>query len=583
MQEVYRFSDILGLTPAIDPTRSTDQFVLNGQNYIFDAIGPKSAFGDRLLLPHKLENPEHVQGMRLKLRAQDRCFTVSAAGIMEWSETDGGWKWIFTTPDTSSAPYRWTWGYLAGIMYFCHPVTGIIFYDIENEYAARLEGPGVPTDPLAITICNGRLIAITPTLYMWSGQSDGSDFDPQLGGAGFQRIDSRVPGYPIMVTKYGRGTLTWTTGGVMRSEFTGDQEVFRHRELNTEYRMINSFCSFKADDDTIVILDERGLFQSKGEAPTPFAPLFNEFLIDYIKKNQLNLGQNVRLEWDELRRLLYVSVSLTRYDAIYEQAFVLYPPVDKWGQFNEPHYGILPFRVEDGERVGDYYGFVDSDYRCRIWQETGSRESFNTDLTVNLYYPPMQKPFEQQAGDDGLTVSSSGVANTFNDNQIEQIAGYYPSDGTTPMPPELTDLDAFVWLGLMRNSTDQSHDEASEIVQVLIRSNVSGPDERTASNFNLTPPEGPDDTDYNSDVATDYGVEDLNYVNHQGRIISTIDGTTEYQSSDLTLVGFSKAARHYSCSTVGIWHILEVKAENVGEAFYLRTVEITGVNAGRIL
>src|SRR3546814_14784179 len=76
------------------------------------------------------------------------------------------------------------------------------------------------------------------------------------------------------------------------SEFTGDQETYRHRDINTEYRPVNSFCVLQTDKNTSMILDERGIYRSQGEAPEPATPLFNEFLKDYIQKNRLKLDQN---------------------------------------------------------------------------------------------------------------------------------------------------------------------------------------------------------------------------------------------------------------------------------------------------
>lgn len=580
----FRVADIKGLTPGVDITRSNEQFAIAGKNYIFDSIGPKSAFGDRLLLPHPVPNPAHIQGMRLKLRAGDNCFTITNEGIWRWDEDVGGWILIFRTTDTSVTPYRWTWGYLADIMFFNHPLTGIIAYNIEEDLGYKLEGEGVPEEVISICINNGRVVAMGPEFLSWSDPSDGSSWAPKLGGAGFMRINSRIPGYPLMVTPFTRGVMVWTTGGVMRSEFTGDVEVFRHRSLNTEYRPINSFCTAQLDDDTVLILDERGLFQSKGEAPQPFAPLFNEFLIEYLQHNDVNKGQNVRIEWDELERLLYVSVSLSQADPIYEKCFVLYPPLDKWGQFDTPHYGIFPLRIEGSERQDDYYGFVGEDNLVRYWLAAGSREILPTDTTLNLFYPLIQKPFEQEEGAEFLTVSSSMVFNTFNDILTTQRACYYPDDGTTPEEADLEGLDAWIQIGYFRGGEERSFDECTEISQILVRSAQSGDSVRVATDFSLDPPDSVD-TDYSDPESTDadYGVDELNYVNHQLRVIASMDGVTEFNSVEPETVGVSQAARYYSCSVVGLWHIFEFKAEEIGEAFHIRTLEITAASAGRVL
>src|SRR3546814_2497038 len=98
----------------------------------------------------------------------------------------------------------------------------------------------------------------------------------------------------------------------MRSEFTGDQETYRHRDINTEYRPVNSFCVLQTDKNTSMILDERGIYRSQGEAPEPATPLFNEFLKDYIQKNRLKLDQNLRSEehTSELQSLMRNSYAV---------------------------------------------------------------------------------------------------------------------------------------------------------------------------------------------------------------------------------------------------------------------------------
>src|SRR3546814_16329536 len=100
-----------------------------------------------------------------------------------------------------------------------------------------------------------------------------------------------------MVSNYAGGVLTWTTGGLMRSEFTGDQETYRHRAITTEYRPVNSFCVSQTDKKTSLILAERGIYRSQGEAPEQATHLFNEFVKDGIQKKQLKLAPKLRGEY----------------------------------------------------------------------------------------------------------------------------------------------------------------------------------------------------------------------------------------------------------------------------------------------
>ncbi len=580
----WEADDFQGITPAIDARKSDKLFALAGRNYVLDALGPKSPFGNRFLTPYPLGIPEHTQGCRLRLRTGDRVFVFAGDAILEWIEPTGSWRYIYVTGNTVIQPYRWTYGYINGIMYFCNPSIGILAYEVEADVCEPLDTPGVPSEPIAIIINNGRLIVIDDIYYTWSAPGDGTDFIPTLGGAGQQKIADRVPGFPIMLSAYARGVMTWTTGGVMRSEFTGDVEVYRHRAINTEYRPINSFCTFQMDDNTVAILDERGIFQSTGEAPRPLTPLFNEFLIDYLQKYNLKLGQNVRLEFDDLKRLLFMSISLSEASPIYEKAFVLYPSLDKWGTFDEDHLGILPLLIKESSRADDYFGFVGPDGRIRYWNFVGSRELFPTDTTLNAVYSvATEKPAHVQVGNTFVTLSSSAVVNTVPTLPYTQGArGFYGASGYSPVESLVTDLDSVLQMGFIRARGDDSNDQLIEISQIFVGSELSGDSVQTSVDFNLIPPTIP--TPEVGDIidSENFSFDNMNYVNHGIRIIATVDGLSMFQDTIPKLVRFDKGGRYFSFSIVGLWNILELSATNIGEAYHLRSVEMTAVNAGRL-
>ena len=581
-EQAWQAKDFMGLTPALDARRTNQVFVLDGsKNLSFTASGPVSSFGNRFLLPQSLGTPEHVQGVRIQLRTGDRSFTFTNDSILEWSEQLGGWKILALIPKILE-PYRWTAGYLNGVIYFCHPRTGIIELDLDTGVCQPIKGIGTPSQARAITVNQGRLVVLTDQVLAWSWQSNGRNFTPALGEAGVQRLAARVAGFPIAVSNYAGGVLTWTTGGLMRSEFTGDQEVYRHRDINTEYRPVNSFCVLQTDRNTSMILDERGIFKSQGEAPEPATPLFNEFLKDYIQKNLLKLQQNLRIEYDFYHQQMYVCESLSRYSPLYERAFVLNPNLDKWSSFDESFYGLLPLVVNQSEREGDYFGFVGADSIARFWKETGSREIPSEDPTLNLFYPLIQKPYWKEDG-TGINVCSSSLTLGFAPIGDEPRAGYYPHDGESIVPASRTGLDATLVLGLIKfDGLNESFDQMAEVSLVLVGNVVSGPSDVVAEDYNLIP-DGVADEDYNLEVGqVDFGAEPLNYVNHGLEIIGTQDGQSTFIQEEPELTLFKKAARYYACSVPGVWHILKMTATEPGDAIHLRDFELTATYAGRV-
>lgn len=584
-QDTYRAQDFYSFMPSIEPTRANALFALSGKNYRFDSIGPYSAYGDRFLTPVPLAKPDHVQGVTIPTRQGDRTFTFVANGIMEWDESKGGWQWIYVTADTSLTPNRWTWAYLALKIYFCHPVVGLLVLDLDTGTCLRAQDAagaiGIPDDPIAIAENNGQLVVLGPTMVSWSKASNGLNYDPKLGGAGFQVLTGRISGFPITITSWSGGVLIWTNGGIMRGEFSGGSEVYRWRALNFGFRPWNSMCVIRLDQDTSIFLDERGLFQTRGEEPTPFSPMFNEFLIRYIKLNNMTVGQNLRLEWDARDRLLYVSVSFTEQNPIYEKAFVLYPSIDKWGQFNDEHYGILPIRIASGVRSSRNFGYVDSSGHIRLWKETGSKEIQPTDSLVNLVLNVQQVPVHVADDGTGRVASSSVSAMAFYPADHGIRESYYPWDGSVPRPATLTGLDSYVRFGLFRGSKLDASDSLSEINQLVIRSATSGLEEVQGEDWNLVPSGGVEDWD-SATGREDWGFNDLNYVNHGLKVVGTIDGRTTFVEAEPKLVRFSAAGRYFSCTVQGIWHIIEISAKAVGEGFRPKTLEITFSEAGRL-
>lgn len=579
VQNTTRVEDIQGLTPAVDPTRTDRLFALDGRNYYFDAIGPRSGFGDRLLVDSRLPNPSHWQSVRIRLATGVRVFTFTNDSILEWNETGGNWQFVYVLPDTSLTPHRWTWAYLNQAVYFCHPRVGLLVLDLTSNVMQTAKGAGIPTDAIACASDNGRLGILTDKFLYWSEQSNGLELTPTLGGAGFQLISDRVSGDPIMLTSYAEGFLVWTTGGIMRSEFTGGAEVYRHRSIDTEYKPINSFCVVKVSNDTTIIFDGRGLFQSKGNVPEPYTPLFNEFLIDYFQRSGIGININSRLEWDENRRLLYLSYSNSLSDPLFENTFVLYPPVDKWGQFNANHYGIGPVEIKSSLRSGEYFGYCDENGQVHYWTIAGSRQISNQNDDTDYLETTLQKPFGELEASNGVLISSStGKANVRATAAIA-TTGFYLYNSPAVVSPSLQGLDAILRVGLFRAAQFYTADQMQEVIQVLVRSGEQGDPTEVGNVFQLSSPEG---FDYNQAGTIDYETAPVNYVNHDLVVVGTLDGRNSFNMYVADVAGFTQTMRLFTCAVPGMWHYLEFQALAVGQQFHIRTLELITCDAGRL-
>jgi hypothetical protein len=120
----FEADDFQGLTPSVDARKSEKLFALGGRNYVFDSFGPAQCFGNRfslLILSVLLSGP---RGCASDSRLAIMSLYSQAIAVLEWSESLGGWRVLYYfTANLRAHPYRWTWGYLSGIMFFCHPAS----------------------------------------------------------------------------------------------------------------------------------------------------------------------------------------------------------------------------------------------------------------------------------------------------------------------------------------------------------------------------------------------------------------------------------------------------------------------------
>src|SRR3546814_2060853 len=107
-----------------------------------------------------------------------------------------------------------------------------------------------------------------------------------------------------------------------------------------------------------------------------------------------------------------------------------------------------------------------------------------------------------------INVCSSSLTLGYAPIGEESRAGYYPHDGESPAPVNLTGLDARLILGLIKfEGLNESFDQMAEVSLVLIGNAVSGPRDVVSEDYNLIP-DGVDDEDYNTATGgEDFGAD----------------------------------------------------------------------------
>lgn len=347
-------------------------FVLEGKNYLFDAKGPKSGFGNRILHGGAIGADIDIQSVDVGKNT----LIMSSAGIwrQEYAapevrdvfEPTTYWNKLITfdsKPSIKFANERWTGAYLNGISYVAHPTHGLL-----KVFRNRIDihdSNGVPAKPVAIAELAGRLIVVNKDIFAFSAAGDGKNFIPALAAAGYQKLNQYLSGAPIAISIFAQGCVIWSRTSAMTAEFIGGDAVFRYDTLKTKLYPLGPMAVTGDANGRNYMMTRHGLcLVDSTEIKDDVAPGFSEMIRHYLNENP---ETKVRLDYVLEDDLLYVQLS----DSVnfFNQTFVLSVGIDKWGVFSEEHLGVCRFGSDRGST-----GFADLGGLVRKWTDTADRE-----------------------------------------------------------------------------------------------------------------------------------------------------------------------------------------------------------------
>lgn len=362
------FAEIESWTPAIDAraVENGSLFVLSGKNYSFKAKGPVSGFGSYVVPGGALESGIYpVQsvdvGTKTVVTTASSVFDRRTDVVSDESEALSLAHWnklgsFVPDLDSNIGFGKWTSAYVGFGSYICHPAHGI--YQVLGDSIAKFEPVGLVDTPMAIAEANGRLVIMGRFQTQWSNSFNAQDLTPELAGAGFQTTAELVPGQPLMLVSFQGGFIVHTTKGVLLFEYVGGDTVFRSDRIPTEHFLLNplSICQVPSGDSLMVT--QQGIWNSSAsDGMSELTPVFNEWFRDYIREAD---DLVIRLDYITETDQLFVQVMDST--SVFIRTFVLSVKLDKWGEFNEMHRGIVRFSGIPGD-----YGWVDRDgYGHRI-------------------------------------------------------------------------------------------------------------------------------------------------------------------------------------------------------------------------
>lgn len=355
------YTEIGSYQPAIDYRMRNQIGVLEGKNFAWQASGLVSDFASHLVAQGQVLDGRGLIAHGVEI--EDRYHVIVGDEVYDFLPAFPGsnkGEWINLTSldnvqesDLKVVPehYRFfTSVFIGDHSYVCSWNNGVYRVDNELNTYFRLTSAntsGFPTDAepvIAIAENNGRLCYLTPTTFYWSGPGAPEDLTPALGGAGFQTISQHIAGEPRAMISVSDGVLVWTTAGSLLFEFVGGEIVFRPFELVTDVLPLSQSATVQLPSGQYIILTRLGLFAaSSAETPQPIAPVFNEFMREYLRPRSLDVA---RMWYNKADNRIFLSF---RGDSgIYVETFVLDLSLDKWGIFNGRHVGMFHYGKKDG-------------------------------------------------------------------------------------------------------------------------------------------------------------------------------------------------------------------------------------------
>lgn len=349
--------------PAVDYRKTGRVGVLSGKNFAWDASGVYSAFASRLIAgidsigfsPSIVQSIDLETEMHIAIDGVIKRFVPSSTGspVGSWEDIETLLPLVDANLNNIDYNYRkWTSSFLGNAAYACAYNYGVYKVDLDPAVVyTRLTSAGTPGFPadatpvIAIAETNGRMMYLTSTQILWSAPNAPENLVPALGGAGFQVIAERIAGKPFALTPTSVGVIVWTSAGALVCEFVGGDNVFRFWQLATNALPISSFAITRMPDDDYILLTRLGLFMFNNmNQPQPIAPLFNEYLREYLRSRPLEKGH---IWYSITDNRIYAGMKTGQ--SSFTETYSLDIMLDRWGVFSERHMGMFEYGVSRGQ------------------------------------------------------------------------------------------------------------------------------------------------------------------------------------------------------------------------------------------
>jgi len=148
---------------------------------------------------------------------------------------------------------------------------------------------------------------------------------------------------------------------------------------------------------------------------------------------------------------------------------------------------------------------------------------------------------------------------------------------------ERTNLDSYVTIGVFRLIVNEAVAEYSAITDVMIGMLYSKLTDDPSENWLIMADEEVDCAAITPEEIEEWGEAIVPFSRYTATIIGTLDAYTaiEGQEQELELFREDGKSKIFTCYSTALFHLLKIETKEAGDNYHVKTLEFTGIPAGR--
>ena len=349
----------------------------------------------------------------------DDQFVVYEGGVYQ-SDRMGSWSQVFSfTPAYTHERwpldrYKWTEAYVGTRHWLCHPLIGLVYYDVHDDEWGIFREDCWTGPTYAVTQADNRLVVLLEDTVVWSAFDEGHVFSCDWHcGTGAQSLALVKYGQPYTVMPYQNGWLTFTSMGIMVSmpEYAQNIDpdfvklnpgvvIFKHEEVSFEEMPVGPTAVEHFDESIVYWLSRKGFRQfspSQGGGSGVVRPVFegmSDFYSEYAIKYANNAPQDhFMLNMARDIGWLFVSSRDDPADLHYARAHVYQTGLDRWGSFDHEHLHVGRARRSGINNIEFmHYGYINAGSRFVYVDHSPPNRSWIRFSPMRLQLPQEEIP-----------------------------------------------------------------------------------------------------------------------------------------------------------------------------------------------